>query len=76
MAISAQLTISGIKVQCMIPIGTGKMGRHFPVTEKSENFVKTGKIREFYSKYWKNPKRLYWKTEKLLEKSGKFVSQL
>ena len=26
----------------------GKMGRHFPVREKSGNFVKTGKVREFY----------------------------
>ena len=39
----------------MVPTGTGnqgkpgKMGRHFPVRE----FVKTGKVREFYSKYWK-----------------------
>ena len=24
----------------------GKMGRHFPVREKSGNFVKTGKVRE------------------------------
>ena len=38
----------------MVPTGTGKRGkmeRHFPV-------------REFYSKYWKNQKNLYWKTEK------------
>ena len=40
------------------------MGRHFPVREKSGNFVKTGKVREFYSKYWKNQKKLYWKIEK------------
>ena len=51
----------------MVPTGTGnqgkpgKMGRHFPVKEKSGNFVKTGKVREFYSKYWKNQKKLYWK---------------
>ena len=31
---------------------------------KSGNFVKTGKVREFYSKYWKNQKKLYWKIEK------------
>ena len=43
----------------MVPTGTGnqgkpgKMRRHFPVREKSGNFVKTGKVREFYSKYWK-----------------------
>ena len=51
----------------MVPTGTGnhgkpgKMGRHFPVREKSGNFVMTGKVREFYSKYWK---KLYWKIEK------------
>ena len=54
----------------MVPTGTGnqgkpgKMGRHFPVREKSGNFVKTGKVREFYSKYWKNQKKLHWKIEK------------
>ena len=26
---------------------TGKMGRHFSVREKSENFEQTGKVREF-----------------------------
>ena len=47
----------------MVPNGTGnqrkpgKMGRHFPVGEKSWNFVKTGKVRE----YWKNWKKLHWK---------------
>ena len=36
----------------MVPTGTGnqgkpgKMGSHFPVREKSGNFVKTGKVRE------------------------------
>ena len=36
----------------MVPTGTGnqgkpgKIGRHFPVREKSGNFVKTGKVRE------------------------------
>ena len=34
---------------------------------QSGNFVKTGKVREFYSKYWKNQKKLSWKTEKILE---------
>ena len=54
----------------MVPTGTGnqgkpgKMGRHFPVRKKSGNFVKTGKVREFYSKYWKNWKKLHWKIEK------------
>ena len=31
---------------------------------QSENFVKTGKVRKFYSKYWENQKKLYWKIEK------------
>ena len=54
----------------MVPTGTGnqgkpgKMGRHFPVREKSGNFVKTGKIREFYLKCWKNQKKLHWKIER------------
>ena len=41
----------------MVPPRTGKsekMGKHFPFKEKSGNFDKTGKVREFYSKYWKN----------------------
>ena len=55
----------------MVPTRTGnqgkpgKMERHFPVREKSGNFVKTGKVREFYSKYLKNQKKkLHWKIEK------------
>ena len=46
----------------MVPTGTGnqgkpgKMGRHFPVREKSGNFFKTGKVRKFCPKYWKNRK--------------------
>ena len=31
----------------------GKMGRHFPVREKSGNFEQTGKVRENHTKYWK-----------------------
>ena len=31
----------------------GKMGRHFPVREKSRNFEQTGKVRENHTKYWK-----------------------
>ena len=31
----------------------GKMGRHFPVGEKSGNFEQTGKVRENLIKYWK-----------------------
>ena len=38
----------------------GKMGRHFPVREKSGNFEQTGKVRENHTKYWK--------TEGILEK--------
>ena len=54
-----------------------KMGRHFPVREKSGNFVKTGKVMGFYSKYWKIRKNYTGKLKKkpILEKSGKFVSQ-
>ena len=32
---------------------TGKMGKHFPVREKSGNFEQTGKVRENHIKYWK-----------------------
>ena len=56
----------------MVPSGTGKpgkMGRHFLVREKSGNFVKTGKVREFSSKYCKKQKKLSWKTEKKYWKS-------
>ena len=66
----------------MVPTRTGnqgkpgKMGRHFPVRQKTVNFVKTGKVREFYSKYWKNKKKCYTgKLKRILEKSGKFFSQ-
>ena len=31
----------------------GKMGRHFPVSEKSGNFDQTEKVRENHTKYWK-----------------------
>ena len=31
-----------------------KMGRHFPVREKSGNFEQTGKVGENHTKYWKN----------------------
>ena len=30
------------------------MGQHFSVREKSGNFVKTGKVREFYPKHWES----------------------
>ena len=55
----------------MAPTGTGyqgkpgKMGRHFPVREKSGNFTQnTGKIKKSYT----------GKLKRILEKSGKFVS--
>ena len=30
-----------------------KVGKLFPVREKPGNFEQTGKVREFYLKYWK-----------------------
>ena len=45
-----------VKTYSRFPIGTGKpkkLGEHFPVREKSGNFDQTGKVREFYPKYWK-----------------------
>ena len=39
-------------------------------------FAKTGKVWEFYPKYWKIREKLYCKIEKkILEKLGQFVSQ-
>ena len=41
----------------MVPTLTGKpekMGKHFPVREKSGNFEQTEEVREFYPKYWKS----------------------
>ena len=58
----------------MVPTRTGKpgkIGEHFPLREKSGKFAKTGKVREFGPKYWKIGTKLYWKLEKILEKSGK-----
>ena len=43
----------GITGLSRVPTGTGKMGRHFPVREKSGNFDQTGKVRENQTKYWK-----------------------
>ena len=34
-----------------VPTRTGKMGRHFPVREKSRNFEQTGKVRENHTNY-------------------------
>ena len=63
----------------MVPTRTGKprkMGEHFPVREKAGNFAKTGKGGEFYPKYWKIRKNYTGKLKKkILEKSGKFISQ-
>ena len=45
-----------LKGYCRVPTRTGKpgkMGRHFPVREKSGNFEQTGKVRENHTKYWK-----------------------
>ena len=45
-----------IPIQSRVPTRTGKpgkMGRHFPVREKSGNFEHTGKVRENHTKYWK-----------------------
>ena len=45
-----------VNLKAMVPTETGKPGktaRHFSVREKSGNVCKTGKVREFYSKYWK-----------------------
>ena len=44
------------RIQSRVPTRTGKpgkMGRHFPVREKSGNFEQTGKVRENHTKYWK-----------------------
>ena len=44
-----------IWVRNIVPTQTGKvgkMGRHFPVREKSGNFEQTGKVRENDTKYW------------------------
>ena len=48
------------------------MGKHFPDKEKSGNFEQTGKVREFYPKYWKMRKFYpkYWKSE---ENFGQFL---
>ena len=58
MIISRQRTKVSVTID-RVPTGTGKtgkpgkMGRHFPVREKSGNFEQTGKVRENHTKYWK-----------------------
>ena len=45
-----------IWVRNRVPTQTGKpgkMGKYFPVREKSGNFEQTGKVRENHTKYWK-----------------------
>ena len=55
----------------MIPTRTGKpekIWRGFSNEEKSENFAKTGKVRELYPKYWEIRKKY---TGKLKKNTGK-----
>ena len=50
-----------IKVSFRVPTRTGKpgkMGRHFPVREKSGNFEQTGKVREKLGKITQNTGKL------------------
>ena len=54
---------------------TGKTGEHFPVREKSRNVAKTERVMEFYPEYWKIRKKFTGNLKKILEKSGKLVSQ-
>ena len=59
----------------MVPTGigkTGKMRKLFPVKEKSGSFEQTGKVREFYTKYWKNEGIL----SKILENLASFIFSL
>ena len=58
----------------MAPTGTvklGKMGRHFPVREFCQDWKSQGILLKIMEK---SEKKLYLKTEKVLEKSGKCVS--
>ena len=51
----------GHSVWCRVPTRTGKpekMGRHFPVREKSGNFEQTGKVREKSGKITQNTGKL------------------
>ena len=47
------LTLPSPDMAKLVPTRTGKMGRRFPVREKSGNFEQTGKVRENHTKYWK-----------------------
>ena len=48
---SVQIFIDGVS---RVPTRTGKMGKHFPVREKSGNFEQTGKVREKSGKITQN----------------------
>ena len=47
----------------MVSTRTGKTGA-FPSQGKVRNFAKTGKVREFYPKYWKISEKIMWKIGK------------
>ena len=66
--IHAFISFGRIFTSAWFPHGLEKMENLFPVREKSGNFEKTGKVREFYPKYWKNEEILL----KILEKWGHF----
>ena len=65
----------------MVPTGTGnqgkpgKMGRHFPVREKSGILSRLEKSGNFPQNTGKIRKNYTGKLKRILEKSGKFVSQ-
>ena len=53
-AIQMQMPIIGLK-PFRVPTRTGKpgkLGRYFPLREKSGNFGHTGKVRKNHTKYW------------------------
>ena len=59
-----------ISLEDMVHIGTGrpgKMGRHFPVREFCQDWKSQGILLKILEK----SEKIYWKTEKILEKSGK-----
>ena len=68
----------------MVPTWTGKTGKPgkmrnlFPVGKKSVNFELTGKVREFYPKYWQSEDILasfYFKFFLLLFNGSVFVNR-
>ena len=59
--ISEQVWFIKCLISCRVPTRTGKpgkMGRHFPVREKSGNFEQTGKVREKSGKITQNTGKL------------------